>query len=148
MRVLLPLTIDEKGMPKTAQERFEIAKKIIRITSEYGIPPEEIYFDPLVRPVSTEPEQVKEFLESLRSIKTLQGVKTTCGLSNISFGLPNRGLLNSTFLIMALLYGLDSAIVDPTDKRIISAIKATEALLSKDEYCLRYITAFRERRIL
>lgn len=144
---VIALTIDEKGMPKTAEERFNIAKKIVRITTEYGILPEDVFFDPLVRPISTEPEQVKEFLESLRLIKTLPQVKTICGLSNVSYGLPNRSLLNSIFIAIALGYGLDSAIIDPTDKKMISAIKTAEALLGKDEYCLSYITAYREGKV-
>ena len=79
-------------------------------------------------------------------IKNIPGSKTACGLSNISFGLPNRKLLNAAFLSMALFAGLDAAIIDPTDKQMISSLRASEALLSQDEYCLNYIKAFRETK--
>ena len=144
---VIALCIDEKGMPRTAQDRFDIAKKLFKMAFDYKIPPEDLYIDPLVRPVATEPEQVEEFLESLRMIKTLKGVKTICGLSNVSFGLPDRKLLNATFAVMALAAGLDAAILDPTDKAVLAGIKAAEALLNHDEYCLNYITAHRENKL-
>lgn len=144
---LIALCIDEKGMPKTAQDRFEIARKLYQTALDYKILPEDLYIDPLVRPVSTEPGQVNEFLESLRLIKTLKGVRTICGLSNVSFGLPDRKLLNATFVVMALAYGLDAAILDPTDKAVMVGLRASEALLNQDEYCLNYITAHRENKL-
>ncbi|MFH1228084.1 MAG: methyltetrahydrofolate cobalamin methyltransferase [Planctomycetota bacterium] len=144
---VIALLIDEKGMPNNAQERFDIARKLIQSANAYQISPADLYIDPLVRSVAAEPTQGIEFLESLRLIKTLPGIKTICGVSNVSFGLPNRKLLNSTFITMAIWAGLDSAILDPTDKSMMSAIKATEALLNKDEYCMGYITAHRESRL-
>ena len=144
---LIALCIDEKGMPKTAHDRFEIARKLYQTALDYKIPPEDLYIDPLVRPVATEPGQVNEFLDSLRMIKTLKGVRTICGLSNVSFGLPDRKLLNATFVVMALAAGLDAAILDPTDKAVLARIKASEALLNQDEYCLNYITAHRENKL-
>ena len=144
---VIALTMDEKGMPKNAQQRFDIAKKILETTNKYEIPYKNIYFDPLVKPVSTESDQGKEFLEAVKLIKTLPEVMTVCGLSNISFGLPNRSLINSTFLTMCIFSGLDAAIIDPTDKNIISALKASNALLGKDEYCMEYITAVREKKL-
>jgi len=144
---LIALCIDEKGMPKTAQDRFEIARRLYQTALDYKIPPEDLYIDPLVRPVATEPGQVNEFLDSLRLIKTLKNVKTICGLSNVSFGLPDRKLLNATFVVMALAAGLDAAILDPTDKAVLARIKASEALLNQDEYCLNYITAHRENKL-
>ena len=141
---VVALTLDDSGMPHTAHQRFDIAKKILEETSKQGVPNENVYFDPLVRPVSTEPDQGREFLEGVRMIKTLPGVKTVCGLSNISFGLPGRGVLNSTFLVMAIACGLDAAIVDPTNKNTFFAVKSGKALLGRDEYCMDYITAFRE----
>jgi len=143
---VIALTMDDKGMPQTAQERFDIAKIIIEAAKGYDISSERIYFDALVRPISTEPNQAKEFLEAIRLIKNIPGSKTACGLSNISFGLPNRKLLNAAFLSMALFAGLDAAIIDPTDKQMISSLRASEALLSQDEYCLNYIKAFRETK--
>ena len=109
-----------------------------------GFPEEDLYFDPLVRPVSTEPGQAKEFHGSIPLIKALGNVKTICGLSNISFGLPNRSLINASFLSMAIERGLDAAIVDPLDGRLMSSLSASRALLGLDEYCGDYIRAFRE----
>ncbi len=144
---VIALTIDEKGMPRTARERFDLAKKLVKVTAEHGIPAKDVYIDSLVHPVSTEPQQVTEFLEALRLIKTLPDVQTICGLSNVSFGLPNRSLLNATFVAMVLCSGLDAAIIDPTDKSIRSAIKAAEALLNRDQYCASYIAAHRESKL-
>jgi len=145
---VIALTMDESGMPNTAEERFEMAKNIMIKVKELGLPEENLYFDPLIRPVSTEPNQAKEFLRSIPMIKSLGNVKTICGLSNVSYGLPDRKLINSVFLTMAIQAGLDAAILDPTDKRIMSAIAASGALLGTDEYCAEYIQAFRSGRLI
>jgi cobalamin-dependent methionine synthase I len=139
---LIALTISADGMPNTAEERFKVATEILIKVRDRGFRPENLYFDPLIRPISTEPDQAKEFLRSIPMIKSL-GVKTVCGLSNVSFGLPNRKIINSTFLAMAIHAGLDAAILDPTDKQMASTIAASRALLCDDEYCANYISAFR-----
>jgi len=145
---IIALTLDESGMPHTAQQRLNVAKKIINKAKEYGISEEKIYFDCLVRPVSTEPEQILEFLNALKMIKNENpNVKTICGLSNVSFGLPNRKLINSVFVVLCLYNCLDAALIDPTIKEMVSSIYATEVLLNKDEFCLNYITACREGKI-
>ena len=145
---LVALTMDEKGMPHSAHERFEAAKKIYERVKKDGFNVENLYFDPLIRPIATEPDQAIEFLKSIPLIKTLGGAKTVCGLSNVSFGLPNRRLINATFLSMAIQSGLDAAILDPLDKYIVSALRTSEALLAKDEYCGEYIRAFREGKLI
>ena len=144
---LIALAMDEKGMPNTATERFEMVKKILDRVKKEGIKEDDIYFDPLIRPISTEPNQADEFLKSLPLIKKL-GVKTICGLSNISFGLPNRSLINSAFLSMAIREGLDAAILDPLDKRVMSSVYASRALNAADPYCAGYIKAFREGQLI
>jgi cobalamin-dependent methionine synthase I len=144
---LIALTMGDSGMPNSAEERFAIAKDILAKVSDKGFKAENLYFDPLIRPISTEPEQAKEFLTSIPMIKSL-GAKTVCGLSNISYGLPNRKIINSTFLAMAIQSGLDAAILDPTEKQVISSIAAAQALMCKDEYCAEYIKAFREGRLI
>ena len=141
---LIALTMDEKGMPNTARERLEAAAKIYDRVKKDGFNVENLYFDPLIRPIATEPDQAVEFLRSLPLIKGLSGAKTVCGLSNVSYGLPNRRLVNATFLTMAIQSGLDAAILDPLDKHIISSLRASGALLASDEYCSNYIKAFRE----
>lgn len=144
---LIALTMNESGMPNTAEERFEIAKHIFERVKKDGFNTEELYVDALIRPISTEPEQAKEYLKSIKMIKAL-GVKTICGLSNVSFGLPNRGLINSIFLAMAMDEGLDAAIIDPSEKHIASSLVASNALLGTDEYCGEYIRAFREGKLV
>ncbi len=145
---LVALTMDEKGMPHTAEERLDVARKIYERVKRDGFNVENLYFDPLIRPVATEPDQAVEFLRSLHLIKGLRGAKTICGLSNVSFGLPNRRLVNATFLSMAIHAGLDAAILDPTDKQISSSLRASRALTCKDEYCSEYIRAFREGKLV
>jgi len=144
---LIALTMGECGMPNSAEERFAIAKDILAKVSKKGFKAEGLYFDPLIRPISTEPEQAKEFLRSIPMIKSL-GARTVCGLSNISYGLPDRKIINAAFLAMAIQSGLDAAILDPTEKQVISSIAAAEALVCKDEYCAEYIKAFREGRLV
>ncbi len=145
---LIALTMDDKGMPHTAGERFDMAAKIYERVKKYGFNTENLYFDPLIRPIATEPDQVSEFLNSIPLIKKLPGAKTVCGLSNVSFGLPNRRLINAAFLSMAASYGLDAAILDPLDKHIVSSLRASRALLGADEYCAGYIRAFRENKLI
>lgn len=144
---LIALTMGDSGMPNTAEERFDIAKNILAKVSAKGFKVENLYFDPLIRPISTEPEQAREILKSIPMIKSL-GSKTICGLSNISFGLPDRKLINSAFLTMAIHSGLDAAILDPTDRQIVSSIRASRALLGEDEYCAEYIKAFRAGQLI
>jgi 5-methyltetrahydrofolate--homocysteine methyltransferase len=145
---LIALTMDNSGMPDTAEARAEIAKKIFDRVTKDGFRADDLYFDPLIRPISTEPNQAHEFLRSIPMIKKLGGVKTICGLSNVSFGLPNRKVINASFLAMAVQSGLDAAILDPTDKHVVSSITAARALLCNDEYCAGYIRAFREGRLV
>jgi 5-methyltetrahydrofolate--homocysteine methyltransferase len=145
---IIALTMDENGMPNTAEERQRIARRIMERVKEEGLKEDKLYFDPLTRPVSTEPQQAKEFLKSIPMIKSMAGVRTICGLSNISFGLPDRKLINSVFLAMAIQSGLDAAILDPTEKQVMSAIAASRALICDDEYCSEYIKAFREGRLV
>ena len=145
---LIALTMDENGMPNTAEERVKAAANILEKVKKSGFKEENLYFDPLIRPIATEPDQAKEFLRSIPMIKGLGKVKTVCGLSNVSYGLPNRKVINSVFLSMAIQSGLDAAILDPTDKQIMSTIVASRALLCDDEYCAEYIKAFREGRLV
>jgi 5-methyltetrahydrofolate--homocysteine methyltransferase len=145
---LIALAMDERGMPETANDRFEAAKKILARAKSEGMKEEDIYFDPLIRPISTEPKQAREFLDAIGLIKSLGRVNTICGLSNVSYGLPNRSLINSVFLSMAVKAGLDAAILDPLDRRVMSAVYASEALVGVDDYCANYIRAFREEALV
>lgn len=145
--LVVALTMGESGMPETAEERFEICKNIIEILKKEEISTESLYIDPLVQPISTNIKNCLITLDTIRAIKNAFPVKTIIGLSNISFGLPNRRLINRTFLSMALAAGLNAALIDPLDKDMMSTLKAGEALLGQDDYCLNYLSAFREGKL-
>ena len=141
--VVLGLTMDKNGVPRTAQGRYEIAKRIIARANDYGIPRHKIMIDTLVVTASAEQAMVKETLEALRLVKTL-GVKTALGVSNVSFGLPNRPLLNRTFLTMAMTCGLNMPILNPLDGEMTGAVKAHAVLSGEDEGCEKYIEAYKD----
>lgn len=145
---IVALCMDDSGMPETGEQRFGIACKLVEDLTRDGIEKDSIYIDPLVRPISTGADFGVIVLDTIRKITTeLSGVHTICGLSNISFGLPTRKLLNRTFLVMAMTGGLDAAILDPTDKEIMALVIASRALLGKDDFCMNYITAQREGKL-
>ena len=139
--VVVALTIDENGIPETAQGRMDIAKKILNYSEKFGIKKEDFLFDPLTMAVSAAADSASVALECVRRLKQELGVKTSLGVSNISFGLPAREILNAAFLHLALEAGLDAAIFNPGADRTSSSL-AAEALLGKDENFERYIAAY------
>lgn len=139
---VIALTLDENGLPKNAQDRINIAGKIIEEAGKYGIGKERILVDCLTLTVSTMQNAAKDTLEAIRIIKDRFGVKTTLGASNISFGLPRRDLLNSTFLAMALGAGLDVPITDPLVPEYMDVVRAYETLVGKDEASSGYISRY------
>lgn len=154
---VVALTIDDNGMPHDADGRVALADKIISEAQSFGIPKDNIYIDALVKPVSTEADQAASFLEAVGMLKS-KGIKTVGGLSNVSFGLPQRGLLNAAFLRLAMERGIDAAIIDPTDVLIRKVLEgkelpdeqfslAKDLLLGRDEFSMAYIKAFREGRL-
>ena len=136
--VVIGLTLDENGIPLTAKERFEIAKKIINKAKEYHIPKEDIIIDCLVLTASAQQKEVMETVKAVSMVKTL-GVHTVLGVSNVSFGLPNRPLLNKTFLAMALSAGLDLPIINPLDQELMNTIDAFNVLYNYDQDASTYI---------
>ncbi len=140
---IICLTMDENGIPYDYRKKVEIADKLIKILNEVGIKGENIYIDCLVQPVSVDTKNGIMFLKALKEIKERFNVKTTCGLSNVSFGLPNRKIVNKYFLALCIYEGLDSAIVDPTIPDIREAICLAEMLTDKDEFCMNYITSIK-----
>jgi len=146
---VVALTMDDQGMPDDCKRRVEIAGNILEALEGEGVKKEDIYFDPLVRPIGTDPQQSLMVLEAIKTIMDkFSGVHTFCGLSNISFGLPLRALLNQNFLTMALVMGLDGVMIDPLNQRMMSSLKASLALLNKDQFCLEYIKAFRAGKLV
>jgi cobalamin-dependent methionine synthase I len=139
------LCMDDRGMPDTAEDRIRIASDLIEKFTKDGVPIGDIYIDPVVTPVSTDTRYGMAVLDAIEAImKAFPGVHTICGLSNVSFGLPNRKQVNQMFLVMAMTRGLDGVILDPCDKRIMANLITTVTLLGKDEFCMNYLTAFRE----
>jgi len=146
---VVALVMDDSGLPEDAPGRMAAAEKLIPALESAGVPRDKIYVDPLVRPVSTDTRQALEVLETVRAVNAnWPGIHTICGLSNVSFGLPARNALNSTFLALMIGAGLDAAIIDPTQPRMTASIAAAQALLGRDEYCMNYISAHRAGRII
>jgi len=142
---IIALAIGEEGIPPDVEGRFRACQKIAESAQKHGIALGKLYFDPLALAVSADTSQGIITLETLRRIKSqLPEAKTILGLSNISFGLPGRSLVNGSFLLMAMYAGLDSAIMDPRDRKLMSVIKAGEMVLGKDNYCLNYLKAYRK----
>ena len=142
--LVLALAMGDDGITKTTDDRFAVAKKLIEDICNAGVQPEQIFLDPLIQPVSVQNDFGIIALQTIRRVKQqFPTANTTCGLSNVSFGLPRRVDLNRCFLVMALAAGLDSAIVDPMDNELMNMIKSADALLGKDRYCKNYIKAFR-----
>lgn len=136
------LTLDENGIPKTAMDRFEIAKKILDKALFYGIPKENVFIDCLTLTASAEQEGVMETLNVLKMVKEELGLKTVLGVSNISFGLPNRELVNQSFLTMALFNGLDLPIMNPNVTSMTGAFMSYKLLANIDKNSMNYINRF------
>jgi len=132
----------------TASERVEAADKLIERAKECGLELENLFIDPLVYPLATDARSALTTLRVIQDVSArFQSVHTICGLSNISYGLPNRRLINRSFLIAALYCGLDAVLMDPTDKDIYAALKAGLMICGRDDCCMDYISAFREGRL-
>ncbi|MGB9662285.1 MAG: methyltetrahydrofolate cobalamin methyltransferase [Moorellaceae bacterium] len=145
---VIALCMDEQGMPETVEDRLRVADKLVSGLVAAGIPEEDIYLDPLIKPLSVNPSCGREALESTRALREkYPGVHLIGGLSNISYGLPERRLLNRAFMVMCLTVGMDAFILDPLDKSLMSLLAAAKALAGWDEYCLEYIQAARAGRL-
>ncbi len=136
------LTLDEKGIPQKAEDRFAIAKRILEHAVALGIPQRDVYIDCLTLTVSAEQTGAQETLKALHRVKEELGLKTVLGVSNISFGLPNREAVNRTFLTMALQNGLDLPILNPNIVSMAEAVRAYKVLTCLDENSVRYIDAY------
>ncbi len=138
------LTLDENGIPKTAEGRFEIAKRIVSRAEQLGIDRKDVYIDCLTLTVSAEQDACRETLKALHRVKTELGCKTCLGVSNISFGLPNRELVNRTFLTMALEEGLDLPIINPNIESMTGAVRAYRVLSGIDKNSVEFISAYND----
>ena len=144
---VIALCMSDEGMPETMDDRMRIADKLVNMSMQHNVAIGNIYVDPLVQPIATNQSVGIHFLDVIeRIVNTFEGVHTICGLSNISYGLPNRRFLNQLFMVMAIAKGLDAAIVDPLDKRMMANIIAAEALVGRDGYCMNYLKEHRAKR--
>ncbi len=145
---VVALCMAHKSLPTTLEERVHIGAHLIEQLSAAGVPLEKIYVDPLVQPVAVDNNTGVAILGAIQGImRDFPGVKSICGLSNVSFGLPGRHFVNRSFLTLAMAYGLSAAILDPTDKQLMAALLAVEMLLGRDEACARFIAAYQNGRI-
>ncbi|MFA5062527.1 MAG: dihydropteroate synthase [Candidatus Omnitrophota bacterium] len=144
---LIGITISKKGIPQNKDQRLELAATIVGACIEKSFPVDSLYLDPIVLPVNVAQGQLKDILESIRDFKIISDPppKTTLGLSNVSQGTNTRSLINRTFLVMAVAYGLDSAILDPKDKELMDALITAELILNKNIYCDLYLNAYRKK---
>jgi len=141
---VIALCMSDEGMPKTVEDRLKIADKLVNGLLQNNVKMENIFVDPLVQPLSVDDTFGIEFINSVEQIvQKFEGVHTACGLSNISYGLPVRPFLNQIFMVMAITKGLDGAIVNPLDKKMMANITAAETLAGKDSFCMNFLQEFR-----
>lgn len=145
---VIALTCDNEGIPNQWERKAQIAASLIDKAAEYGIGQERIFIDPLVLSLAAISDAMLNFMEAIRQIHTsYPEVHFTSGLSNISYGMPYRKIVNQNFLALALSAGMDSAIVDPTNRDIYATMLAVEALMNQDRLCRNYNKAYRVGKI-
>jgi cobalamin-dependent methionine synthase I len=145
---VLALALEGSTIAQTSEGRMEIVRRLFEATRKAGVPDENVYVDPLVMSVATDSNACQITLATMRAILIeFPNAHLTAGLSNVSFGLPARTLLNRAFLTLALEAGLDSAIVDPTDRGLMETLYAANAVLGRDRHCAQYNRAFRAGKI-
>lgn len=134
--------LDEGGIPETAEGRIQVAKKIYKTAAEYGIGPEDIIIDALCLTVSSDSQGAITTLETLRRVRDELHGKTILGVSNISFGLPQREIINAAFFTMAMQNGLSAAIINPNSEAMMRAYYSFRALMNLDPQCSEYISVY------
>lgn len=145
---VIGLTCDSNGIPSDVQTRVDITKTLVEKADKYGITPDRIHIDPLVMALSADNTSLLNFVETTKTIKEIYPtIKITSGLSNISFGMPLRKVVNQGFLTIASFAGMDSAIIDPCNRDLLATLLATEALLGRDKYCRKFSNAYRKNKI-
>lgn len=144
---VIGLAMNEKGVPKDANDRIALAMELVANADAHGIPMEELYIDPLILPVNVAQDHCPEVLETIRQVKILASPppRTVLGLSNVSQRCPERSLINRTYLVMAMTAGLDAAIVDVEDEALVDAAATANILLNKEIYCDGWLKTFRQR---
>jgi 5-methyltetrahydrofolate--homocysteine methyltransferase len=141
---VVAISNDETGISEDPDVRFEVAKKIVERAADYGIPASDVVVDPLVMPIGAINSAGKQVMHIVRRLRSELKVNTTCGASNISFGLPNRNGINSAFLTMAIAAGLTSAITSPLHAEVMQAVLGADVMMGKDAHCANWIKKYRE----
>jgi 5-methyltetrahydrofolate--homocysteine methyltransferase len=136
---VVAITNDESGISEDPDERFEVAKRIVSRAEDHGIPRADVVVDPLVMPIGAMRTAGRQVFRIVRRLREELGVNTTCGASNVSFGLPNRTVLNAAFLPMAIASGLTSAITSPLHPEMLQAVKAADVMMGNDPHCAAWI---------
>jgi 5-methyltetrahydrofolate--homocysteine methyltransferase len=145
---VIALCMSAAGTPTNVQDRIDTASRLVDRLTREGVDPDDIFVDPCVIPISTGSEHGAAVINAIGCIKQrFPNVHTSVGLSNVSFGVPARKLMNQTFLMLLLARGLDTAILDPCDRQIMANVAAAEALLGRDEFCAQYLRAFRAGKL-
>jgi len=145
---LIVLALDDQGIPRTSEGRLDIVRRLIDLTRQGGLPDEKLFIDPLVMAISTGTENGNITLETCRKVREeFPATHLTCGLSNISFGMPLRSVLNQAFMVLLAQAGMDSVIVNPEERELRGIMMAAETLLGKDRHCMNFNRAFRSGRI-
>ena len=140
---VVAISNDETGISEDPDVRFEVARKIVSRAADYGIPASDVVVDPLVMPIGALANAGRQVFHILGRLRDELGVNSTCGASNVSFGLPNRSAINSAFLTMAISAGLTSAITNPLHEEIRTAVMAADVMMANDPECARWIRANR-----
>lgn len=141
---VVAISNDETGISEDPDVRFAVAKTIVEHAADYGIKPCDIVIDPLVMPIGAMGQAGRQVFDIVHRIRKELKCNTTCGASNISFGLPNRGGINSAFLTMAIAHGMTSAITNPIHSEVMDAVMGADVLMGHDPDCLRWIQKYRE----
>lgn len=145
---LVLLALDDQGIPATGEARMAVVDRLVALAREGGLDDRKLFIDPLVTAIATGTDNALVTCDTIRRVRAAYpNVHITCGLSNVSFGMPLRGLVNRTFLAMAVQVGLDSAIADPGDRELRETMLAAEALMGLDRFCMNFTKAFRSGRI-
>lgn len=145
---VIALTMDDDGLHRDARKRFDIGARLIERLGGDGVAADDIFVDPLVFPVSAEPDAGLIALEIMAKVRaSYPGVHTICGLSNVSYGMPLRKQVNQVYMVMAMARGLDAVILDPLDQRMMANILTARMLLGQDSGCKAYLAAYREGRL-
>ena len=141
---VVAISNDETGISEDPDVRFEVAKKIVDRAKDYGIPSSDIVVDPLVMPIGALNSAGMQVIKLVRRLQDELKVNTTCGASNVSFGLPNRNGINSAFLTMAIASGLTSAITNPLHESVMQSVLGADVMMGNDQNCVRWIKRYRQ----